>query len=86
MKDKEKKPTNEKPVSLATLRFTEALAALLRVKLKDEDEQEKEEKQEKKQKKSSGEAGLFRNFTIHFLLCNLSNHFNSFIYSFLLVP
>jgi hypothetical protein len=49
----------EKPVSLATLRFTEALAALIRVKLKDEDEQEKEEKQEKKQKKSSGEAGLF---------------------------
>ena len=52
MEKKDTKTTNEKPVSLAPLKFTEALAALLKVKPKDEKQEEKE-KQEKKQKKSS---------------------------------
>jgi hypothetical protein len=54
MKDKEKKVTNEKPVSLFPLDFKEALAALLKVKPKPKEEMDKAIKQNQKANRKSG--------------------------------
>lgn len=54
MEEKDKKITNEKPVSLYPLDFKEALAAFLQVKPKPKEEMDKAIKQKKtKEKKTS---------------------------------
>jgi hypothetical protein len=49
----QKKVTNEKPVSLFPLGFTEALAAFLKVKPKSKEEMDKAIKDEEEKKKPS---------------------------------
>lgn len=47
-KDKEKKTTNEKPVSLSPLSLKEALEALLKIKPKSEEKKKENEQEQKK--------------------------------------
>jgi len=50
-KDKEKKTTSEKPVSLSPLGFKEALVGLLKVKPKKEEEPDKEKQENESDQK-----------------------------------
>lgn len=59
--NKEKKTTNEKPVSLSSLDFKEALTAFLKTKPASKEEMDRALKEQKKQKKSNKQDGFLQN-------------------------